>query len=278
MSEESLDQRLKSLLNQGRKIEAIKLCKEELQIEYNEAKEYIEEIAKGLTSVVTANIPDESPIDQNTKEKNEPTEVKEQPISPIVNSNINSATLEKNPNDDKISLKSKIIMGLVFIVFLKACSYSTNGGEGYGLTHQFLCKIGDTIIPWPESHRSETEADTDITEQVHSENEKEVEPIITDEDESLNETNYAGHYEYKIEAYEDAAIYYMDPNIKHFIGSEYQSLLLASTKIDSLIYHIPSGHKVYVIEDVIRNESGAFVHVYCDGYEGMMDESLLKKK
>jgi uncharacterized membrane protein YhaH (DUF805 family) len=48
MKEESIDSRIASLLTEGRKLEAIKLCKETFNIEFSDAKAYIEELVANL--------------------------------------------------------------------------------------------------------------------------------------------------------------------------------------------------------------------------------------
>lgn len=174
MSEESLDRRLQSLLKQGRKIEAIKLCKDELKIEFDEARQYIDEMIQQIESdlklepasndthaapikIQTTNL---EPLNKSIEDsvKNTSNEKSE-----ILNTQLgkNETDQEKTKKDDnKISLKTKIIVGLVILVILKGCSYhhySTGGDNSGSKLSKLLYWIADTVIPWPETPRPENE-------------------------------------------------------------------------------------------------------------------------
>lgn len=62
---ESIDIRISALLIQGKKLEAIKLCKDELSIEFSDAKSYVEELIQKMDrpkEVVSKNLPVSRPI------------------------------------------------------------------------------------------------------------------------------------------------------------------------------------------------------------------------
>jgi hypothetical protein len=201
MSEESLDQRLKSLLMQGRKIEAVKLCKDGLSIEFDEAKQYIEEMAQGIESELK-NVPPHNtstPIPAESPETNVPiqdlTDVSIEKnlseSSKISNTNQepNASDMTKEEvNDDKISLKTKIITGIVFLLILKGCSYSSNGGAEYGIIANVLFKIADTVIPYPETQRNHSFIDV-IAPENADQNVAEVDNAESDDTESNPNTN-----------------------------------------------------------------------------------------
>lgn len=283
MNEESLDRRLQSLLKQGRKIEAIKLCKDELKIEFDDARQYIDEMIHQIesdsepvsndTQAVPINIQTTNfePLEKSIEDSDKDTPNEKSEIFNTQPSKSTPDSEKTKKNDDKISLKTKIIAGIVFLVILKGCSYhhySTGGDNSGSKLSKLLFWIADTVIPWPKTPRPESEASNEVdgneTDDIESNTYSQSETAdVTDDLKSKSE--FTGNYEYKTEAFDDAAMYDIDLAM---------SVIMQQPSLkDSVIYHIPSGHKVYVIED---NEDYNYARVYCDGYEGYVKKSLLK--
>jgi hypothetical protein len=160
MSEESLDNRLNKLLAEGRKIEAIKLCKDGLQIEFDEAKQYIEEMIRKIESEFSSK--KENTQSNSIKNEDQSLDIKpkeeqiENTVVKTFKENPKVVTSDTSKDDSKISLKAKIITGVIVLLVLRGCSYSRNGGTENGVVTRILFRIADTLIPYPKTQRDES--------------------------------------------------------------------------------------------------------------------------
>lgn len=164
--EDSLEEELMTLLSSGKKLEAIKKAQDSKGLAFSEAKKFIEGLVGDTTteSTIDSKQPSNNFVNSFTcdgcgKEFN-----KSLVTSIETNTGIRrvcSSECEKivkgraqvsNQAKSRMSIWQKGAIAILVVILMKACSYVTHGGENYGRTHQFFCKIGDTLIPWPTSY------------------------------------------------------------------------------------------------------------------------------
>lgn len=185
----------------------------------------------------------------------------------IMNSNEHSQPSPDVPQK-KNNVFRYILIGVAVLLALKIISYKTHRGAEYGRISQNVLLFVDIIIPWPSQQQNFEQENTISMDQESGEDVSVSEKDVTEIEEAVEEelpedlSKYNGEYLYKTEVFSDAAIFFK------YYGTTWE----VSESLDSIIYNVPDGHQVYVL----KKEDDAAVKVYCDGYTGFMDKTLLR--
>lgn len=160
-SKDLLIKELITLVSTGKKLEAIKKAQDSNGMPFNEAKLYIEGLikeSKPESKEVKINSKDSSNLftcDVCGKDFNKSlvtTIETNTGVKKVCSTECENIAKNRTQTKSKMPLWQKVAVAIFVVILMKGCSYVTHGGENYGLTHQFFCKIGDTLIPWPTSY------------------------------------------------------------------------------------------------------------------------------
>lgn len=170
-------------------------------------------------------------------------------------------TTQQDAPKPKNKLIRNILIVVAILLALKIISYQTHRGAEYGSLSQRVLTFVDMIIPWP-SRSQEYEQEQYSVEPESIEDAPTSEESLTEVEEEEDLSAYNGDYLYKTETFSDAAVFFT------FYGSSWDT----TESLDSIIYNVPDGHKVYVL----KKYDNGIAKIYCDGHTGYMDKSLLR--
>lgn len=268
--EDSLEEELMSLLSSGKKLEAIKKAQDSKGLAFSEAKKFVEGLVGDSKSETTIeskqpsnNFASSFTCDGCGKEFNKSlvttieTNIGPKKVcSTDCENKVKGRTQVSNQAKSRMPIWQKAAVAILVVILMKACSYVTHGGENYGRTHQFFCKIGDTLIPWPTSYSGGFSESMQNDVEINNSSEA-----------------FTGEYQYKTTVWADTPLF-QESQI-----SEDDDFLTPGIA-DALLI-IKEGSEVYVIRDVDEDDieqsyEKLYAKVYFDGKTGFLKKYFLE--